>query len=484
MAQLTAIREALEQSPDNISLLLLHGQACVDELCLAEARESFSRAIDLQPDMPEAHLGLARILMLEGDLSAAAVRVEAVVQSEPQHTGAHLLHSRILLAEGNRAKALESFQRAVRIDPSAGDSALEQSLGQSALEARRSATSHGALASEGTFQDSYASGSDSLGDPSALDIPFDDSGSDWQPEIHFAPGDPERGRVNFASVGGMEELKEEIRLKIVYPLLYPDLFKAYGRKAGGGILIVGPPGCGKSLMLRAVAGEVGCSYFAVGLHEIFDPYFGSSERNLHQVFETARAHGPCVLVFDEIDALAVDRRSVRETQMRNLVNQFLFEMDGLRSDTSRVLVIGATNAPWQIDPAFRRPGRFDQTIFVPPPDKAGRAHICELLARDKPMVNLDSDTLARRTKGFTGADLRWVFERAADIAISEAVHTGSPVPITMSMLLEVAHQHSPSTQEWLEGARSHVQQQPQDSLYIEMKKHLGPPPTSERRNKQ
>jgi SpoVK/Ycf46/Vps4 family AAA+-type ATPase len=281
----------------------------------------------------------------------------------------------------------------------------------------------------------------------------------------------------------MEELKEEIRLKIVYPLQHPELFKAYGRKAGGGILIFGPPGCGKSLMLRAVAGEVGCSYFAVGLHEIFDPYFGSSERNLHQVFETARAHAPCVLVFDEIDALAADRRNVRETQMRNLVNQFLYEMDGLRSDTSRVLVLGATNAPWQIDPAFRRPGRFDQTIFVPPPDKAGRAQIIELLARDKPMSHLDVDALAKATRGFTGADLRWVFERAADLALSEAIHTNNPVPINMTMLLDVARQHKPSTQEWFDGVRPHVQQEAPDTIYNEVKKFLGPPSAAERGGK-
>ncbi|MBL9116448.1 MAG: AAA family ATPase [Verrucomicrobiaceae bacterium] len=483
MARLSAIKEALDQSPDNVSLLLLYGNACLDELCLEDARDSFAKVLQLLADQSEAQLGLARVLLMEGDLSGAAVRVERVIQGDANHVGAHLLYSRILLAEGNRAKALDCFERAVQIDPTASDAALEQSLGNAAADSRRNSASQGLpTANDGTFNDNYTA-QDLTSDLPMLDLPFDDTTNDWQPEIHFAPGDPERRRINFSSVGGMEELKEEIRLKIVYPLQHPDLFKAYGRKAGGGLLIFGPPGCGKSLMLRAVAGEVGCSYFAVGLHEIFDPYFGSSERNLHQVFETARQHAPCVLVFDEFDALAADRRNLRESQMRNLVNQFLFEMDGLRSDTSRVLVLGATNAPWQIDPAFRRPGRFDQTIFVPPPDNAGRAQIIELLARDKPMLNLNADELARQTRGFTGADLRWVFERAADIALSEAVHTGNPVPITMNVLVEVARHHCPSTQEWLDGARSHVQQQPQDSLYAEMKKFLGPMPAPDRRTK-
>ncbi len=479
MARLSAIRDALAQSPDSVSLLLLMGQAYLDELKLSQARASFNRVLALQPDQAEAQLGIARVLMLEADFSGAAVRVERVLQNEETHTGAHLLMSRIYLSEEDKAKALESFERAVRLDPSVTDAALEQSLGSAAAEARRSAGNTLGLSSDGAFLDSYPP-LESPVEGGSSDIFVDDQGQDWEPEIHFAPGDRERGGVNFASVGGMDDLKEEIKLKIVYPLQHPELFKAYGRKAGGGILIFGPPGCGKSLMLRAVAGEVGCSYFAVGLHEIFDPYFGSSERNLHQVFETARAHAPCVLVFDEIDSLAIDRRQVRETQMRNLVNQFLFEMDGLRSDTSRVLVLGATNAPWQIDPAFRRPGRFDQTIFVPPPDTAGRSQIIELLARDKPMSHLDIDAIAKATRGFTGADLRWVFERAADLAISEAVHTGNPIPITMSMLMDVAKQHSPTTQEWFEGVRPHAQQDSRDSIYNEVKKFLGAPSPSER----
>lgn len=455
---------------------MLHGQACLEELCLEDAEDSFNKVLEIQPDQAEAQLGIARVLLMEGDLSGAAVRVERVLQNEAEHCGALLLLSRVHMAEGNKTKALEYFTQSVRLDPSVTDVALEQSLGAAAAEVRRSLS--GSLP-EGAYQDTYG-GSDQAVDGNIDTYADDHHGEDWQPEIHFAPGDPERTRTNFSSVGGMEELKEEIRLKIVYPMQHADLYKAYGRKAGGGMLIFGPPGCGKSLLLRAVAGEVGCSYFAVGLHEIFDPYFGSSERNLHQVFETARAHAPCVLVFDEIDSLAVDRRSVREPQMRNLVNQFLFELDGLRSDNSRVLVLGATNAPWQVDPAFRRPGRFDQTIFVPPPDHVARAQIIELLAKDKPTAALDVGALAKATRGFTGADLRWVFERAADLAISEAVHTGNPIPITMAMLLDVAKQHRTTTQEWFEGVRPHVAESARDGLYNDVKKFLGAPSASER----
>lgn len=469
MSRLTAIRDALAQSPNNPSLLLLCGHACVEELMLDEAREAFDRVLALDPDQADAQLGIARILLLQGDSSAAAVRVERVMQSDPNHAQAHLLMSRILLGEGDITRAMEHFEKAVRSDGAVSDSGLEQDLGRSVAEVRKSAATPPEPAGTDTFASSSEPGME------VYDEMLEDPADDWRPETFYSPGDPERGKVNFEAVGGMEELKEEIRLKIIYPLQHPELYKAYGRKAGGGILIFGPPGCGKTLMLRAVAGEVGCNYIAVGLHEIFDPYFGSSERNLHQVFETARANAPCVLVFDEIDSLAIDRRSVRESPMRNLVNQFLYELDGLRSDNSRILVIGATNQPWQLDPAFRRPGRFDQTIFVPPPDKPARAQIIELLAKDKPISHLNVEALSSETKGFTGADLRWVFDRAAELALSEAVHTNRPVPISMDLLLDIARSHHPSAGEWFEGVRPHVQDAPQDGLYSEVRKFLSAP---------
>ena len=196
---------------------------------------------------------------------------------------------------------------------------------------------------------------------------------------------------------------------------------------------------------------------------------------MHQVFETARANSPCVLVFDEIDSLALDRRNIRESQLRNVVNQFLHELDGLRGENQRVLVIGSTSQPWQIDPAFRRPGRFDQAIFVPPPDDKARAQIIELLARDKPIAHLDVAALVKATREFSGADLKWDFDRAAELTLSAAIHAGKPVPITMQVLLEVARQHSPGASSWFDG----LQQQPQfttgNSLYNEVRKFMNAP---------
>lgn len=472
MSRLESLRDAMAQSPDNVALLLLFGHACLDEIQLDEAHETFSRILNLDPGQLDAQLGLARTLVLQGDTSAAAVRAERILQRNPHSAPAHLLLSRIHLTENHRDRALEHFRRAIEIDSSANDPALEADLGKNVRPSIKDrSTSPLDLLDEpepyGEVQQDFPE--ESYDDPP----PFD-----WRPETFFAPGDNERLRVTFSDVGGMASVKEEIRLKIIYPLQHAELYKAYGRKTGGGILLYGPPGCGKTLMLRATAGEAGCNYLAVGLHEIFDPYYGSIERNVHQIFETARENTPCVLVFDELDSLAPDRRTLRDSQVRNVVNQFLSELDGIRSENQRILVIGATNAPWQLDPALRRPGRFDQAIFVPPPDITARIQIIRLLAKDKPIAELDEQALAAATEGFSGADLKWVFERAAEVALVGAIHAGRIVPISMASLLEVARSHSPGTRDWIEGLQQDAPAAKHDALYNEMRKFFQIAPKS------
>ena len=159
-----------------------------------------------------------------------------------------------------------------------------------------------------------------------------------------------------------------------------------------------------------------------------------------------------------------------------------FELHVGADSVASILVVGSTNAPWQLDPAFRRPGRFDQTIFVAPPDRPARAEIIELQAKDKPITQLDVDEMAKATKGFTGADLKWVFDRAAELALSEALHSGRPVPITMDLLLQVVAEHKPSTGEWFEGMRPHVNDaaSSQDSAYNEVRKFLSATSSIER----
>jgi transitional endoplasmic reticulum ATPase len=454
MSPLKAFQEALRQSPENVPLLLLYGRACLEELQMEDAVAAYEKAVELDPRHTDAQLGLARALMLSGDASKAAVRAELVLQQDPQCAAAHLMLSRVHLAEGDKIRARHHFNRAAQLDASVADIGLEKDLGLTLLEARRAQQSHAAADGGSSSQDNGpVLPGDNMADMEE-DLFMDEPPYDWRPETFWMLGDPERDRLSFEDVGGLEDVKEEIRRKIVYPLQQPELHRAYGRPVGGAMLFYGPPGCGKTLLLRAVAGEAQCNYLSVGLHEIFDPYFGSTERNLHQMFDTARFNAPCVLVIDGLDSLAQDRRQVRESQLRNVVNQLLHEMDALRSGNHRVLVLAATSQPWTLDPALCRPGRFEQSIFIPPPDEATREAILSKLVQEKPVGHVDMKNLVKCTEGFSGADLQWVLDRAAELTLGEAMKKGHPVPIPGSLLIKVAREHQPTTAAWFAGVQS------------------------------
>jgi SpoVK/Ycf46/Vps4 family AAA+-type ATPase len=287
-----------------------------------------------------------------------------------------------------------------------------------------------------------------------------------------ADGRVERPRITFQDVGGMEALKEEIRLKIIHPLTHAELYQAYGKSIGGGILLYGPPGCGKTYLARATAGEVRASFLAIGINDILDMWIGQSERNLHDLFEQARSHRPCVLFFDEVDALAASRSDLRQSHGRMVINQFLAELDGVQSSNEGVLILAATNAPWHLDPAFRRPGRFDRILFVPPPDAAARAAILRILCRGKPSQDIDYDHLAKKTEGFSGADLKAVVDVTVEQKLRDALKEGQPKPLTTRDLAAAAATLRPSTKEWFATARNYALYSNQSGIYDDILKHL------------
>ena len=282
----------------------------------------------------------------------------------------------------------------------------------------------------------------------------------------------ERPQLQFRDVGGMEALKEEIGLKIIYPLQHPEIYKAYGKPIGGGILLYGPPGCGKTYLARATAGEIQASFLAIGINDVLDMWIGNSERNLHEIFEQARGHRPCVLFFDEVDALGGRRTDMHGGAGRNVINQFLAEMDGVQSSNEGVLILAATNAPWHVDAAFRRPGRFDRVLFVPPPDLPGRANVLQLHCRNKPVAQIDFDQVARKTEGFSGADLKAVLDLAVEGKLREAMKVGVPQPLTTKDLLAAAKALRPTTREWFATARNYALYANQGGLYDNVRKYL------------
>ena len=282
----------------------------------------------------------------------------------------------------------------------------------------------------------------------------------------------EKPTLTFDDVGGMEKIKEEIRMKIILPIQQPELFKAYGKKIGGGILLYGPPGCGKTFLARATAGQVRAGFIAVGINDVLEMWIGQSEKNLHALFEQARSNRPCVLFFDEVDALGANRTDVLKSGGRQLINQFLSELDGVQSSNEGVLILAATNAPWHLDAAFRRPGRFDRILFVPPPDAVARAAILRLQLKGKPVEAIDFDAVAKKTEGFSGADLKAVIDLAVEARLRDAMKSGRIQPVTERDLLSAAKQHRPTTQDWFETARNHALYANQSGLYDDVLAHL------------
>lgn len=279
--------------------------------------------------------------------------------------------------------------------------------------------------------------------------------------IHFSKEDQslvesEKPKETFADVGGLEEVKKKIRMNFILPLKQPEVFAAYGKQAGGSLLLYGPPGCGKTFLARAVAGEIDANFLHVELQSILSMYAGQSEHNLHDIFEKARESKPCVIFIDEIDALGGSRHQMRQHHDRMLVNQLLLELDGLQAENDNVFVIGATNTPWYLDSALRRPGRFNHLVFVPPPEETERHTILELKLSGKPLASLNLPKIAAETKHYSGADLEQLVNDAVESAMERTFEKGEVQPITQEDLKRSAKGRKATTLDWFATAKNYA----------------------------
>ena len=223
---------------------------------------------------------------------------------------------------------------------------------------------------------------------------------------------------------------------------------------------------------RATAGQINAGFISIGIHDVLDMWIGNSEKKLHELFELARRQKPCVLFFDEIDALGASRADMRHSGAKMLINQFLTELDGVQSSNDGVLVLGATNAPWHLDPAFRRPGRFDRIIFIGPPDAEGRESILRILLQDKPVGNIDYAAFAKHTNEFSGADLMALADIAVEEKLRESFEKGVAQPIQNKDLQSALKKIKPSTKEWFNTARNYALYANDSGLYDEILDYL------------
>lgn len=230
--------------------------------------------------------------------------------------------------------------------------------------------------------------------------------------------------VTWNDIGGLENVKRELQELVQYPVEHPEKFLKFGMTPSRGVLFYGPPGCGKTLLAKAIANECQANFISIKGPELLTMWFGESEANVRDVFDKARQAAPCVLFFDELDSIAKSRGGSAGDAggaSDRVINQVLTEMDGMGAKKN-VFIIGATNRPDIIDPAILRPGRLDQLIYIPLPDEKSRINILKAALRKSPIAkDVDLGYLAKVAHGFSGADLTEICQRACKLAIRESI---------------------------------------------------------------
>lgn len=284
--------------------------------------------------------------------------------------------------------------------------------------------------------------------------------------------DIETSSVFLRDVHGMDDVKKRLEIAFLGPLRNPKLRVLYGKSLRGGLLLYGPPGCGKTFIARAVAGEMGAKFISLSIVDVLNMYVGNSEQNLHEIFEAARHNAPCVLFLDEIDALGHKRSATNSATMRTLGNQLLAELDGIDGNNDGVFVLAATNAPWDVDTALRRPGRLDRMLLVLPPDRVARASIVEYHLRERPVAGLDIKRIVAATEDFSGADIAHLCDSAAEHAMHDSITTGEVRMIEQRDFDRAVHEVRPSTGPWLATARNVAQFANEGGTYDDLARYL------------
>ena len=426
-SEIEELKNAIAVSPDNVFLRMLLIRKIQHLPDYATDYEiQINELLKIDPSNIEGKELLADLYLKKGKTSTAIIILEELDQADELTVQGKIILSKAYLKEENFSRAKELYQMVLLIDPDANDEELD----------------------------------------AAFRV------QETKKEERIVDGFLEKPDINFSDVGGLDAIKKEIDLKIIKPIDNAELYAAYGKKIGGGILLYGPPGCGKTFLAKATAGEINAGFINVSLNDILDMWHGNSEKNLHNIFTKARENKPCVVFFDEIDALAAKRSDMLQSAGKKVINQFLSELDGIQHDNDGILIIGATNTPWHLDSAFRRPGRFDRIIFVPPPDLKSKERIIELKLLGKPFMNVDFKKVAKQTKNYSGADINAIVDIAVESKLEEALLSGIPKPISTKDLLSATEKHKASTVDWFNTAKNYATFANQSGLYDDVLNYI------------
>jgi len=417
--------------------------------------ESLRNAVAAMPDDVPLRLHLAELLLRAGQRDEAVRHLGAVLQRDPGNAQALGMLTAPAPAAGQHPPAPAASVSPERSAPSADTPASSPAVPDAPA----------ASPSDGDDDDPVPAADDLAGEydwsqaenelSDVLPAMFvDDAGSTSAGIEEARAYDAERAGITLADVAGLTEVKQRLEAAFLAPMRNPELRKLYGKSLRGGLLLYGPPGCGKTFVARAVAGEIGARFITVSFADLIDMFVGRSERNIHELFQVARRNAPCVLFLDEVDAIGQKRSQLRNTPMRSAVNQLLLELDDVANDNTGVFVLAATNHPWDVDSALRRPGRFDRTLLVLPPDGPAREAVFRYHLRERPVGGIDLAKLSKITDGYSGADIAHICESAAERALLDSVRRGEPRLIGQADLEASVAEVKPSLGTWFDTARN------------------------------
>jgi AAA+ superfamily predicted ATPase len=419
--------------------------------------DSLRNAVNAMPDDVPLRLHLATMLLRAGQRDEAVRHLGAVLQRDPGNAEAMRMLTSPAEVSGPPASPpadVDGSSERARgsAPPATGPSPVQDGPGDAAKTSGASGAGSAGGAGPGDNYD-WSQAEDELSD--VLPAMFVGEAGSVSAGLDEARAyDAEHTGLTLADVAGLDEVKKRLEAAFLAPMRNPELRKLYGKSLRGGLLLYGPPGCGKTFIARAVAGELGARFITVSFADLIDMFVGRSERNIHELFEVARRNSPCVVFLDEVDAIGQKRSQLRNTPMRSAVNQLLLELDDVASDNTGVFLLAATNHPWDVDSALRRPGRFDRTLLVLPPDGQAREGVFRYHLRDRPVAGIDLAKLSKLTDGYSGADIAHICETAAERALLDSVQRGEPRLIGQADLEAAVGEVRPSLGTWFETARN------------------------------